>query len=256
MDIRRRMWLYLALLLLALGTMYCLNELVLKPQQLAQEENPTRDYQTVLKDGTIRLLAPYRLTLEPEHSPNNLKKLMEKLRKRSSLEVELRLEDNTHKALDQLLASKVDLVLHSIAHTSRLDSNAFVWLHEVVAEPIYLVQRQDSSQQLKKQLDLEHQTITLPLGSPMKIFVEHIADEMGVELHTEEDSLYNTEQLIMKVQAGSIDYTLCSGEEAKTYRNRFPTLDFNLPISHNLRRGWIARKATLQLADSLSVWLR
>lgn len=256
MDIRRRMWLYLALLGLALATMFLLNRYALSPNEVEDTQAHNYDYSGVRSRGELRVLAPYSLMQEDEASPNNLQKLIAKLHARSGLEIRLRLEDNTHKALESLADGSVDLVLHSVAHTAQIDSTLFVWLHESVSDPIYLVQRQDTATLVRKQLELEHKTITLPKGSPLRLFVEHLADEMALELHTVEDSLYNTEQLITKVQATSIDYTLCSGEEAQRYRKHFPKLNFDLPISHNLRRGYLARRSSPQLVDSMRLWLR
>lgn len=241
--------------MLALLTMVLLHRSGLSGTKEETKVSSPRSYKELKADGYLNILAPYNLTLVDSLSPSSLPRLMAKLRESSGLEIRLHLEDNTQRALDMLQSGDVDLVLHSVAHTASVDSTHFVWLHELVADPIYIVQRADSLQ-ITKQLDLNHKVITLPQSSPQRIFVEHLADEMGLELSISEDEYYNTEQLVMKVNAGTIDYTLCSGEEAKRYRKLFPSLNFDLPISHNLRRGWIARRSTPQLTDSLRVWLR
>lgn len=257
MDIRKRMWLYLILLVLALGTMW-----LLKPSTQGDDTDKAksllpRDYKEVKEEGILRVLAPYTVTQEnTSTSGENVQSLINSLKKLSGLDIELRLEDNTHKALEMLLLGEVDLVLKPIAHTAELDSSLYIWLGQHVAEPIYLVQRKDTTQQIHKQLELENKVITLAHRSHLRLFLQHLTEEMGITMQIREDSLYNTEQLIMKVQAGSIDYTLCSGEEVKRYKDSFPSLDFTLPITHNLRRGWLTRRSSPQLADSLRYWLQ
>lgn len=256
MDIRRRMWIYLALLLAALSLMFWLNR---SAQQTAKDEaRPLlpRDYAEVKAEGRIRVLAPYYLSRLGKGDKLNLQSLIAKLSKRSGLDVQMLLEDNTQKALDMLARGEVDLVLHSVERTTVLDSTTLLWLREEVAEPIYLVQRPDSVGQVVPQLELGGATIVLPKGSSLSLFVQHLADELGLELSLKEDSLYNTEQLLIKVQAGTIDYTLCSGEERKYYTSLFPQLDFSVPMSHNLRKGWLVRRSSPILADSLSLWLK
>lgn len=255
MDIRRRLWIYIALLLLALGLMYWLNRSGQTSQAEPKRSLLPRDYPEVRAEGTLRVLAPYYLSRLDKSHKDNLQRLISKLSKRSGLEVQVLLEDNTQQALQLLTAGEVDLVLHAIERTVQLDSTALLWLQEDVAEPIYLVQRPDSLGQIARQLDLENSVIVLPRGSSLSLFVRHLADDLGFELTFEEDSLYNTEQLIMKVQSGTIDYTLCSGEERTRYKDFFPNLNFSVPISHNLRRGWITRRSAPMLADSLRHWL-
>lgn len=257
MNIRKRMWLYLVLLVLALATMW-----MLKPGRQASvlsegQSRLPRDYNEVKQEGILRILAPYSFTQEHrEASKLNAQTLVNQLKKLSGLQVELRLEDNTHRALEMLLLGEVDLILKPVAHTAELDSSLYIWLGQHVAEPIYLVQRKDTLSQIHKQLELEGQTITLPHKSQLHLFLQHLTEEMGINLRVQEDSLYNTEQLIVKVQAGTIDYTLCSGEEVRRYKDSFPQLDFTLPITHNLRRGWLTRRSSPQLADSLNYWLK
>lgn len=258
MNIQRRMWLYLVLLLLALGTMYWLNKSAKASQEASEFSLLPRDYDKVQSEGILRLVAPYYLSRIDSVQKGSLPRLMQQLRSRSGLEVQVLLEDNADKALELLREGYADLVLHPIERTDRLDTTTYTWLKELVAAPIYLVQRRDSTGQasITKQFDLEQDTIVLPRNSSMKLFVEHLSEDLGVEVRVIEDSLYNTEQLIIKVQAGSINYTLCSGEEATRYAKLFPGLDFGLPMSHHLRRGWITRRSAPALSDSLNLWLK
>lgn len=256
MNISKRMWVYLGLLFLALTTMYLAKPKDKESTSTQPKSRLPRDYQEVKAEGILRVLAPYQLgTKGQNEGEESAHQLINRLKRRSGLDVELRLEDNTHKALEALLLGEVDLILEPIAHTAELDSSLYILLDERLADPIYLVQRRDSTTLVSKQLELEGRQITLPLNSELQLFLHHISDEMGLNIDIRQDSLYNTEQLIMKVQAASIDYTLCSGEEAKSYAARFPALDFSLPISHNLRRGWLTRRSSPILADSLRSWL-
>lgn len=253
---KRQLWIYGIGLGLVLILMYALRQCVTGDNKPVATEDIVRDYSDIREEGTLRLIAPYHLARLDSLDPSNVATLLQKLGARSGLKLNLEFEDNTQRALDKLRAGAVDLVLEPVALTSELDSSLFASVGEYVSSPLYLVQRADSTKLIKKQLELEGKTITLPRESLSQLFVGHLADELGVAVATKEDSLYNTEQLIMKVRAGSIDYTLCSAEERKYYEASFPELDFSLPLSHSLRRGWICRRSSPALIDSLRSWLK
>ncbi len=221
-----------------------------------EREASERDYQEVLDSKALRVLTSYSAyTREEKNKQVELKKLIDYLKAKQGLKVVLEQENDRSLALEKLLSGKVDLLADRIVLTSRIDTNKFAFLNEEYCEPIYLVQRADSLS-LKSQLELANKDVYLPKASELKLFVEHLSREISEPVNIKLDELYTTEQLILKVLDAKIDYTLCSAEEAKYYSERFPELDFTLPISFSLRRAWLVRKSSPILRDSLETWLK
>ena len=179
------------------------------------------------------------------------------LQQRSGLRVEVVLENNWEKALTYLSSGQVDLVTRPTASTSDIDTTRFRLFGQEHSGPIFLIQRRaDSTTFVTSQIQLSGRTITLPLASPYRLFLEHLSEEIGEAIHLEEDSLYQAEQLAMQVASGKIDYTICTDKEAQRFKTLFPELDCTLPLSYSFRTAWLLRRTAPALSDSLSLWLK
>lgn len=254
MGSAKQIRLYGVLLLFTLMLMGWLYQLAQSDAETISSETIHKDYTEIHSVGRIIVATSYS-AFAYDSTNSQLQTLIQTLSRNSGLDVNVVVEDNTRKMLDLLRAGEVDIIVKPLVRTSEIDTALFSWLHSEVSGPIYLVQRRDSTGQVSKQLDLTGKTIRLPQGSPQSIFLRHLSEEMGLSLDIEYDPVYNTEQIIMLVSAGEVDYTLCSESEATVYQELFPTLDFSLPVSHNLRRGWLIRKSSVHLRDSLRRWL-
>ena len=218
LNIRKRIYLYGGLLALSLGTMYLLRQGKGDAKQDNIEKSTLpRDLEEIRQEGKLRLIAPYSFIPVDSLRDKGVQNLsfIRKLSSLSKLEVQLIFEDNVMKAIQLLLQGKADAVLSAVEKTSQLDSLPIDWITEDATKPIYLVQKQDTIHLVNK----------------------------------------HTEQLIMLVNAGKLSYTICDGEEVEYYKKHFPSLNYELPMSHALRRGWVVRRQSPILKDSLLHWL-
>lgn len=257
-NIKIRLFIYVALLALAVGSMHFLRHCSTKKvRQHAPAVELPRDLHEIQREGILRLIAPYSFVPTDSQRLGSIQGLafIKQLSHRSKAQVELTFEDNTMKAIQLLLIGEADAVLSSIAKTSQLDSLPIAWVSENTSLPLYLVQRKEDTLAIAKHSDLNGKCLTIPSNSPYSLFIKHLSDDLGIKIKVKEDSLYNTEQLIMMVQSGKEAYTICNGEDIDRYQRHFPKLDFSLPLSHALRRGWIVRKDSPILKDSLIKWL-
>ncbi len=258
LNIRKRIYLYGGLLALSLGTMYLLRQGKGDAKQDNIEKSTLpRDLEEIRQEGKLRLIAPYSFIPVDSLRDKGVQNLsfIRKLSNLSKLEVQLIFEDNVMKAIQLLLQGKADAVLSAVEKTSQLDSLPIDWITEDATKPIYLVQKQDTVHRVNKHSELNGKEITIPRHSPYKLFIRHLSDDLGINVKCKEDSLYNTEQLIMLVNAGKLSYTICDGEEVEYYKKHFPSLNYELPMSHALRRGWVVRRQSPVLKDSLLHWL-
>lgn len=255
MSATNRLRLYgvlLVLTLLSMGYLYQCHRSAMETDGVGQAS--MRDYAEIQAEGKLRMLAPYSAFAAGD-STGYVYELSRLIQTRTGLEVEIHLEDNVDKSMMLLREGAVDLIAHPIVRTADTDTTEYTWIYGRTSGPVYLVQRRDSAGMVRRQLDLSGATITLPQGSPLALFVKHLADEIGETIHVHEDPLYETEQLLMLVSTGQLDYTACSEAERDLYHALHPELDFSLPLSHRLRRGWLLRHGAKQLADSLRTWL-
>lgn len=258
MKIRRRTFIYLGLLALVLGAMLYLSQLRSQRQEQSALTEVVRDYPEIAHEGVLRLLAPYNAHSydgELQQMTGSVYRLAQELGSRTGLKVEVVLENGQDRSLRMLLSGEVDLIASPRVRTTDIDTLRYQWVQDRTSGPIYLVGRKDSLSTVSSHLDLAGRVITLPKASALRLFVEHLQEEIGEGISIELDPLYSTEQLIILVASGKRDYTLCTSQEAEYYRQKFPDLDITFPMSYSLREGWLARRSSPALVDSLKVWL-
>lgn len=245
---------YIVLLIVGLGGMYYLRTQL----SLSKTPDSPRDYADISREGTLRLQATYNASERNSTSTDDLghiQQLAHKISQVSGLTVDVVLENSRDKAMKMLLDRKIDILTQTFVHTSEIDTTAIRLLKEHFSGPLYLVQRRDSLTRITRQIDLAGKTITLPLASRLGIFVKHLSEEIGDSIQIAEDPVYDTEQLMIQIASKTIDYTLCTADEARYYATRFEDLDFSLPIAYSMRSAWVIRRESVVLADSLSNWL-
>ncbi len=220
-----------------------------------QSARSLREYKEVFEGRTLRILSPYSACSREGKQEQELEQFLNFVKKEKGLNISLRKENDHSKAFEYLLSGGIDLICEKLIITARIDTTKFAIINEEFSKPIYLVQRADSLA-IKSHFDLAYKTICLPKDSELQIFVEHLSKEIAEPVYIDFDSLYTSEQLILKVLDGKIDYTLCTSEEAKYYMKEFEGLDISLPISFGLRCAWLGRKSSPILCDSIEQWVK
>lgn len=244
-------------LLCALGLMYYLRVRTNSASESARSANSERDYPEIRKEGVLRLLTAYGEGGEVQDGKLTglVYELAKRLHQRTGLQVEVVLENSWERALEELRTGAVDVIARPLAHTVAIDTALFRPFGEATTGPIFLVQRKaDSATHVGRQLDLAGRTITLPEASPLRLFLEHLGEEIGDSIRLAVDPHYATEGLAMLVASGKIPYTACSEEDARRLAEKLPELDCSLPLSYSLRTTWLLRRSSPQLADSLLSW--
>lgn len=217
-----------------------------------------RDWDEITRTPPLVIATDYGATTsrhdikELEH----LYRLAKFITKRTGIEAQILLEPRLDNLLTELEGGGIDLLAGHLPRTNEIDTGRFAWVRPTLIEPVLLVQRSDTASLIRSQLDLSGKVITLPEGSAYRIFVDHLAEEIGAEIYTAEYPDADTEHLLTLVQGGEADYTLCPSSRAKHYAELYPELDITLPITYSLRSGWVLRRSSPILKDSLSFWLK
>ena len=218
-----------------------------------------RDYPEIRKEGILHLETEYSQagyyvsedTIQGFHY-----ELGQAIAKVSGLEVQNNLEMNLSKSFQHLNNNQCDIIARNIPITSELKEN-YLFTDPIVLNKQVLVQRKDSTGTiLRNQLELAQKKLYVPEDSPALLRLKNLQQEIGDTIYIQENETYSSEQLIMMVANGDIDYAVCDHQIAETLKNQFPNIDTETDISFTQLQAWVIRKNSPALLDSLNSWIR
>jgi len=220
----------------------------------------TRDYPEIEKEGTLRMITEYNQsgyyisgdTIEGFHY-----ELGQAIAQLSGLHVEIQLEMSLSKSFEALSSGGCDIVARNIPATSEL-KDKFLFTDPILLNKQVLVQRtakaNEGVQPIRNQLDLAQKTLYIPQHSPALLRLINLESEIGDTIHVVEEPLYSSEQLIIMVAKGDIDYAVCDQQVALKSKSQFPEIDIDTDISFTQLQSWAVRKDSPILRDSLNSW--
>ena len=109
---------------------------------------------------------------------------------------------------------------------------------------------------IRNQLDLAQKTLYIPKDSPALLRLQNLGHEIGDTIYVVEDELYSTEQLMIMVAKGDIDYAVCDQQIARMTQKKLPEVDILTDVSFTQLQSWAVRKDSPVLLDSLNSWLQ
>lgn len=255
----KRLFIYTGLLLIVLIMMFFLTKRS-KQHETASTAYPVRDLPEIKASGFMRLLATYtpsEYTISKDRINGKAFDIARLLEEKTNISTQVLLENRWEIGSRMLLNGEVDIILFPVFQTSEIDTTLFSIVDRTDEEQLYLVQRKnDSLYHIKEQIELGGDTVVLPKNRALKLFIEHLSSEIGENIHIKTDELYQTEQLAIMVSKGLINYTVCTQKQQELFKTAFPDLDCSLPISYNLIQGWITRKSSPILTDSINRWFQ
>ncbi|MDR3651708.1 MAG: transporter substrate-binding domain-containing protein [Paludibacter sp.] len=174
------------------------------------------------------------------------------------LELVISKQNNIATCMDNLKSGDYDIVANFIPITTE-------WKNDVLfSEPIFssrqiLVQQiqPDSvkSELIIKHYDLAHKTICIPEGSPFKMLLTHLSNEIASSINIVEVQDKSPEQLVQMVASGKIKYTICDEQFAEKLKLKYPNIDISLPIGFEQDQAWAVRSNSTQLLNKLNDFL-
>ena len=257
MKFKKRRNLYLFLLIIVVGTMILLryiskdSDILLLP----------RDYKEIMASGELNVVTDYNSIgyfVSGDTARGFQLEMIKALEKAWGVKVNLFLENSLDENLEGLLEQRYDLVARNIPVNIQL-KDTFAFTDPLTLNKQVLVQRKalfnDSIEPIRQQLDLAKKTIHVPGESPAMLRLNNLSHEIGDTIYVVEDPTYETEQLVMMVAAGDIDFTVCDEKVALRLAESLPEIDIETDISFTQLESWAVRRDSPQLLDSLNSWL-
>lgn len=174
-----------------------------------------------------------------------------------SLGVKLKVEvaQNTGELVDKLLKGEGDMIAYNLPITKEFKDSVEYCGEDIITHQV-LVQRND-----KKVKPLEN--VTELVGKEVYVKPGKYLDRLinldkelggGILIHTVENDSISTEDLIMQVSNGDIDYVICDNDLAKLNKTYYPNLNIDLAVSFDQRASWAVRKNSPLLAAAATQW--
>ena len=187
--------------------------------------------------------------------------LVKQFSKDKGWKFEIIVEEDLQKALEMLNDDKADIVAMDITHTKTRE-NIIEFTKSIGETQQVLVQRKqynkkksDTSIYLKKATDLENKTVFVQKGTIFKENLNHLKEITATDFTVVEDSIHTMEELVIMVDNGLIDYTVCDERIAKansTYSNR---IDYKLSLSPHQKLAWAIPKGADSLLVVVNNWI-
>ncbi|RMG82081.1 MAG: lytic transglycosylase F, partial [Bacteroidetes bacterium] len=108
---------------------------------------------------------------------------------------------------------------------------------------------------IRNPLDLAGKTIVVRKNSSFVKRLKNLSDEIGADILIKEVEDYTTEELIQKVSAGEIDYTVADENVALINKTYYQNIDVKTAISFPQKIAWATRKNSPQLTKAINAWL-
>ena len=257
MRSKKLLILYAFLLIVAVTTMIQLWRF----NQRTKEIGP-RDYPEIKEEGILRMITEYNQSgyfVSGDTVQGFQYELSQAIAKLSGLEVQTHLEMSLAKSFEELSDNKCDVIARNIPITSEMREN-YLFTEPIVLNKQVLVQRtaeaNNGQAPIRNQLDLAQKTLYIPKDSPALLRLQNLGHEIGDTIYVVEDELYSTEQLMIMVAKGDIDYAVCDQQIARMTQKNLPEVDILTDVSFTQLQSWAVRKDSPVLLDSLNSWLQ
>ncbi|MDR1344822.1 MAG: transporter substrate-binding domain-containing protein [Tannerellaceae bacterium] len=255
MKLRKQLVLYICLLLVAVIAM-----LMLRQAPFTVKSPGHRDYAEIREEGILRIMTEYNPSgyyISGDTIEGFQYELSRAIAEISGLEVQIRLEMNLTESFRALSGNECDILAQNIPATSEM-KESYLFTEPIVLSKQILTQRTPEAnngvEPVRNHLELAGKTIYVPKDSPALLRLKHLESEIGDTVYIMEEDTYSSEQLVIMVAKGEIDYAVCDRQVAATLRNEFPEIDMETDISFTQLQAWALRKDATALADSLNHW--
>lgn len=241
------------LLLFVLLTVGCSGK---KEEQGVGNSAPIRDLPEIIASDTLRVATMYGADSYFVAGNNVLGyhwEMLENFAAYLHLSPKIQVAQTEQELKSLLLDNQVDLIAYPVTLTKEVKENHQL-VYPISESHMVLIQRL-SSNSLLDVTDLAGKDIYVKANTVFQDRLESLNEEIGgtINIILAPDSLRNDE-LIENVLNGDMSYTVAYYDYASMFRIFYQYLDYHVPVGFEQKRGWLIRKDTPSLHDTLNVW--
>jgi membrane-bound lytic murein transglycosylase MltF len=227
------------------------------------QDNPMeiRDFSQIMASGRLNIVTDYNSIgyfISGYSVAGFQYEMIRALEKEWGIQVAIFIENALDDNLNGLNSQRYDIIARPIPVTAVL-RDLFAFTQPIVLNKQVLVQRKsmynNDIEPIRRHLDLARKTIHVSENSPVILRIDNLANEIGDTIYIEQSNIYETEQLVMLVASGEIDFTVSDERTARQLAENFPEIDIETDISFTQIESWAVRKDSPVLLDSLNAWL-
>lgn len=171
------------------------------------------------------------------------------------MKLKIKTAHSTQELVHMLLKGEGDLIAYPLPVTKEFKDSVAFCGEDIVTHQV-LVQRNKKGQKILKDVtELVGKEVYAQSGKYLNRLI-NLDKELGGGIlirEIESDSL-TTEDLIMKVATGEINYVVCDNDLARLNKTYYPNLDISLAISFDQRASWAVRKTSPLLSEAANQW--
>lgn len=175
------------------------------------------------------------------------------------LELEINLVSNVDSAIYGLWEHKYDLIANNIPNTSDMNNRLNLTVPILTTRQMLIQRNNNDSIEGDSLLEdhhlLKNEKIYLAAGSPFRMRLDNLSNELADTLNIVEVPNLTTEELVKAVSEGKIKFTICDELQARKLSRDFSNIDFSVPVGFNQQFCWAVDKKSEKLRDKLNLFL-
>ncbi len=226
------------------------------------ENSEFRDYDEIVESGKLRVVTDYNSInyyIFGDTAVGFQYDLVNALCDSLNLKPEWVIENSFDESLRMLDDGDIDLIARNIPITTELKEQVLFSVG-IIQLPQVLVQRKaefnNDEEPIRNQLLLAGKTVYVPKNSPSILRINNLADEIADTIHIVQDDKYESEQLMMMVAKGEIDYAVCNRQIAKKNAVMMPELDINTAVGFTQLQAWAMNLSSDMLKQKVDSFLK
>lgn len=253
----RKMWVYVALLVAAVGAMVALRNCDGGAIPLQPESEPVQKSGGDTIDVAIEYSPGSYYTYADTLGGLNYD-LLRIVALRMHRPIKFHSVVTLSKALEELNRGTYDLLAGQFPITAEAKEQ-YLFTDDVFLDKQVLVQRKDAkgNVKVKSQLDLAKKTVWIVSHSPMRERVEALSREIGDTIFIKAENAYGPEQLFLKVVTGEIEFAVINSHIARQLAQKYnDKIDVSRDISFSQFQAWVLKKSDTRLCQQINAQIK
>ena len=183
--------------------------------------------------------------------------LAEQFAKSLGLELKIKVAPNKQSLVHMLQQGEGDLIAYPLPVTKELKDSILFCGEDIITHQVLVQRNGNNPKPLSNVTELIGKNVYVKPGKHYNRLINLNAElGGGILIHQVAEDSISTEDLIMQVSTGKIDYAVCDNDLAKLNKTYYPNLNINLLISFEQRASWAVRKTSPLLAESANLWYK